>query len=254
MKCNRELKLAMNKIALIENQISFNGALSSCFLNEKNIPDLHAKNDPFLSYVSDEASAALMGKAKTITYPKQTLIISEGDETSSFFIILSGKVRVFSVDNKCREFTLNFQGPGTCFGEIALLTDVQGSVSIVSIEKTVCAAIKKRDFINWLANYPDAAFAFLVALSEKIRQLTDKVRQLALSNVYERTVNTLQEMAVAGGDVGVIRHRLTQQELASMVGASREMVNKVMQELTKGGYVSIENNALIINRKLPSSW
>ncbi len=244
----------MNKIALIKNRTSYNGALNSCIANETKIPVDQEKIHPFLPYVSNEATAALMGKAKTVTYPKQTLIIGKGEETSSFFIILSGKVRVFSVDDKCREFTLNFQGPGTYFGEIALLTAEKGTVSIISIEKTVCAAIKKSDFINWLANYPDAAFAFLGALSEKIRQLTDKVRQLALSNVYERTVNVLQDMAVPEGEVGVIHNRLTQQDLASMIGASREMVNKVMQELTKGGYVTVANNTMIINRKMPSSW
>jgi CRP/FNR family transcriptional regulator, cyclic AMP receptor protein len=94
----------------------------------------------------------------------------------------------------------------------------------------------------------------LGVLSEKIRHLTGKVRQMALSNVYERTVKALQELAVTEGDVSVIHNRPTQQDLASMVGASREMVNKIMHELTKGGYVSIEEKTLIIHKKLPTSW
>lgn len=89
---------------------------------------------------------------------------------------------------------------------------------------------------------------------EKIKKLTDKVRQMALSNVYERTIQTLQEMSVVEGSANVINNRPTQQDLAAMVGASREMVNKVMRELTKGGYVTIENSALVINRQLPPSW
>jgi CRP/FNR family cyclic AMP-dependent transcriptional regulator len=77
---------------------------------------------------------------------------------------------------------------------------------------------------------------------------------MALSNVYERTIKVLQDMAIAEGDVWVIQKRPTQQDLASMVGSSREMINKIMHELTKGGYVSLEEKSLIINKKLPASW
>lgn len=178
----------------------------------------------------------------------------EGDETSSLYIILSGKVRVFSSDDKSKEVTLLIQEPGSYFGEIALLSDEPRSASVVTLESTVCAMISKSDFINWLMIHPDVAISLLGVLSEKIRQLTDKVRVMALSNVYERAVKTLQAMAVVEGNISIIHNRPTQQELASMVGASREMINKIMHELTKGGYVTIEEKTLIINKKLPASW
>lgn len=212
------------------------------------------KNIPFLSQLSDQALITLAEKAKSAKYPKQTMIINEGDETSSLYIMLSGKVRVFSSDDKSKEVTLLIQEPGSYFGEIALLTNEPRSASVVALEKTACAVISKNDFINWLMNHPDVAIDLLRILSEKVRQLTDKLREMALSNVYERTVKALQELAVVEGNVSVIHDRPTQQELASMVGASREMINKVMHELTKGGYVVIENKTLIINKKLPSSW
>jgi CRP/FNR family transcriptional regulator, cyclic AMP receptor protein len=212
------------------------------------------KKIPFLSRLSDEVLITLAERAKSVKYLKQTMIVSEGDETSSLFIILSGKVRVFSSDDKSREVTLLIQEPGSYFGEIALLSDELRSASVVTLEKTTCAVISKSDFISWLMNHPDVAIALLSVLSEKIRHLTDKLREMALSNVYERTVKALQELAVVEGNVSVIHNRPTQQELASMVGASREMVNKVMHELTKGGYVAIEDKTLIINKKLPSSW
>ncbi|NOU20887.1 MAG: Crp/Fnr family transcriptional regulator, partial [Methyloglobulus sp.] len=199
------------------------------------------KKIPFLSRLSDEVLITLAERAKSVKYPKQTMVVTEGDETSSLFIILSGKVRVFSSDDKSKEVTLLIQEPGSYFGEIALLTDEPRSASVMTLEQTVCAVISKSDFINWLMNYPDVAISLLGVLSDKIRQLTDKVREMALSNVYERTVKTLQDMAVVEGNVSVIRNRPTQQELASMVGASREMINKVMHELTKGGYVVIED-------------
>lgn len=212
------------------------------------------KKIPFLSKLTNEALETLAEKAKSVKYPRQATVIMEGDESSSLFIMLSGKVRVYSSDDKSKEVTLLIQEPGTYFGEIALLTDEPRSASVVTLEPTVCAVISKVDFINWLMSNPAVAVNLLGVLSEKIRHLTDKVRQMALSNVYERTIKVLQEMAVVEGDVTIIHSRPTQQDLASMVGASREMINKVMHELTKGGYVSIDDKALIINKKLPSSW
>jgi CRP/FNR family cyclic AMP-dependent transcriptional regulator len=212
------------------------------------------KKIPLLSNLPTEALLALADKAKSAKFPKQATIIMEGDETSSLYIILSGKVRVFSSDDKSKEVTLLIQEPGSYFGEIALLSDEPRSASVVTLESTVCAMISKSDFINWLMIHPDVAISLLGVLSEKIRQLTDKVRVMALSNVYERAVKALQAMAVVEENVTIIHNRPTQQELASMVGASREMVNKIMHELTKGGYVTIEEKSLIINKKLPASW
>ncbi|NOS73916.1 MAG: Crp/Fnr family transcriptional regulator [Methyloglobulus sp.] len=212
------------------------------------------KKIPFLSDLSDEALIALAEKAKPAKFPKQATIIMEGDETSSLYIMLSGKVRVFSSDDKSKEITLLIQEPGSYFGELALLTDEPRSASVVTLETTTCGVISKSDFINWLRIHPDVAIALLGVLSKKIRQLTDKVRLMALSNVYERTVKALQAMVVVEGNVSIIHNRPTQQDLASMVGASREMVNKIMHELTKGGYIEVQDKALIINKKLPSSW
>jgi CRP/FNR family cyclic AMP-dependent transcriptional regulator len=124
----------------------------------------------------------------------------------------------------------------------------------MTLEKTVCAVISKNDFVHWLVDYPEVTFMFLKALSEKIKLLTDKVKQMALANVYERCTKVIQDMAVVEDNVSVIHNRPTQQDLASMVGSSREMVNKVMHELTKGGYIAIKDNTLIINRNLPPSW
>jgi CRP/FNR family transcriptional regulator, cyclic AMP receptor protein len=209
---------------------------------------------PFLSKIADGVLLTLAEKAKSAKFPKQATIVMEGDETSSLYIILSGKVRVFSSDDKSKEVTLLIQEPGSYFGEIALLSDEPRSASVVTLEPTVCAVISKSDFISWLMVNPDVAITLLGVLSEKIRQLTDKVRLMALSNVYERTVKALQAMSVVEGNLNVIHNRPTQQELASMVGASREMINKIMHELTKGGYVTIEDKLMLINKKLPASW
>jgi CRP/FNR family cyclic AMP-dependent transcriptional regulator len=212
------------------------------------------KKIPFLAQLPDDALQNLASKAKPAKFPKQETIIAEGDETHSLYIVLSGKVRVFSSDNKSKEVTLLIQEAGSCFGEIALLSDEPRSASVVTLEKTLCGVISKNDFIQWLTLHPDVSIKLLSVLSEKIRSLTQKVKQLALSNVYERTIKVLNEMARPQGDTLIIDARPTQYELATMVGSSREMINKIMQELVKGGYIVLEEKSLIIEKKLPASW
>jgi CRP/FNR family cyclic AMP-dependent transcriptional regulator len=215
---------------------------------------LNLKKIPLLSRLPDEALNALAAKAKSVKFPKQAIIMTEGDETSSLYIILSGKVRVFSSDEKSKEVTLLIQESGSYFGELALLGDEPRSASVETLEKTVCGIISKNDFKYWLVSHPDVAMGLLSELSEKIRHLTEKVKQMALSNVYERTIKVLQDMAIKEGDIFVIDNKPTQQELANMVGSSREMINKVMKELTKGGYIVIKDKTLRIENKPPASW
>ena len=212
------------------------------------------KKIPFLSKLPDEALIALAAKAKSVKFPKQAVIISEGDETSSLYIILSGKVRVFSSDEKSKEVTLLVQESGSYFGELALLADEPRSASVETLAKTICGIISKNDFKYWLTSHPDVAIGLLSDLSAKIRHLTEKVKQMALSNVYERTIKVLQDMANKEGDDFVIHNKPTQQELANMVGSSREMINKIMKELTIGGYVIIKDKTLKIKNKPPASW
>jgi CRP/FNR family cyclic AMP-dependent transcriptional regulator len=215
---------------------------------------LGLKSIPFLSELSDDILFELTSYAKRSTFPKNSYILSEGDETNSLYILLSGSVRVFSSDDQGKEVTLLIQTGGSYFGELALLSDEPRSASIFTLEKSNCAIITQTDFKKWLLNHPEVALNLIQDPAKTVQRLTGKVKQLALSNVYERTVEALLEMAVKDEDSLVIHKKPTQQELANMVGASREMINKIMMELTKGGYIFIKNKTLRIERKLPTSW
>lgn len=212
------------------------------------------KSIPFLSNLEDKTLSELASHAKKSTFQKNSFIITEGDETNSLYILLSGKIRAFSSDEQGKEVTLLEQTPVSYFGELALLGNHARSASVISLEKTSCAIIAQSDFKKWLSSHPDVAFGLIQDLSNTVRRLTDKVKQLALLNVYERTIQALHDMAVKEGDILIIHKRPTQQELANIVGASREMVNKIMKELSKGGYISTQDKTLTIERKLPASW
>lgn len=212
------------------------------------------KNIPSFSHLSEQALEALASCAKIKAFPKHAIIIHEGDETSPLHILLAGKARVFLSDEDGKEVTLGIQEPGTFFGELALLDDQPRSASVITLEKTTCGIISKNEFKAWLADHPDAALSLLQNLVEKIRHLTESVKRLALSDVYGRLIKVLQDMAIEKDGLYLIPERPTQQDLASMIGASREMVSKIIKELTKGDYIKIEGKSLTINKKLPSSW
>ena len=104
------------------------------------------KEIPFLSDLPDETLSELASHAKQNTFPKNAFIITEGDETNSLYILLSGKIRVFSSDAQGKEVTLLIQTPVTYFGELALLSSEPRSASVITLEKTRCAIIAQTDF------------------------------------------------------------------------------------------------------------
>lgn len=213
------------------------------------------KNIPTFAEVPDAALAALAGCATRKSFPKNSLIISEGGPAGPLFIILSGKVRVFLDSEAGKSVTLAIQKSGSYFGELSLLDDEPRSASIITLEATLCAQIPKQAFVNWLRAHPeDAGLGVMRGLTRRIRTLTDNVRGLALYDVYTRLSKTLHELAEVENDELVIREKVSHQDLANQVGASREMVSKIMKDLSTGGYLAIEGRTVRILKPLPAGW
>jgi CRP/FNR family cyclic AMP-dependent transcriptional regulator len=213
------------------------------------------KNIPTLSEVPPPALSELAECATKKSFSKNCLIFCEGDPAGPLYIILSGKVRVFLDSESGKTVTLSIQKSGSYFGELSLLDDRPRSASIVTLEPTLCAMIPKKAFVAWLAANPeDASLAVMRGLTRLIRSLTDNVRGLALSDVYTRLAKTLHELAVVQNDELLILDKISQQELANTIGSSREMVSKIMKDLTNGGYLSIKGKVIRILKPLPANW
>jgi CRP-like cAMP-binding protein len=152
----------MNNMALMERQAAIKDRPHQ-FLSIKSEPvDFRAKNIPFLSNISEIGLTALMGKAKTVRYLRKAVLGSEGYKVNAILVIFSGEVRVVSGDDwEYKEVTFRIHEPQSGFGRIALLTDEMSSASVVTLEKTVFAAILKHDFKNWLMNCPGVKFSLL---------------------------------------------------------------------------------------------
>ena len=206
------------------------------------------------SGMSDADMEAISTLAVQRCFPKNSLVICEGDRSDSLYFILSGKVKVFLSDEEGKEVTLNIQGEGEYFGELAILDEAPRSASVMTVEETKVAVLSKSAFEKCMEEHPTMAVIVMRGLARRLRELTENVRSLALMDVYGRVARLLLEMAEESGEKKVITQRLTQRDIASMVGASREMVSRILRDLTIGGYISIENKIITINERLPSAW
>jgi len=203
--------------------------------------------------LSNEEVEALTRSATVRTFNKNTVVVNEGDRTDSLYVVLSGKVKVFLADDEGREVVLGTQGPGEYFGEM-VLDEGPRSASVMTLEPSRFVVVSKEQFTGFLASHPDFTVRLLRKLIHRARSLTNNVRSLALLDVYGRVARLLLELAVEQGGKRVIPERLTQQDIASRVGASREMVSLILKDLTAGGYISIAGKTITVNKEPPRHW
>jgi CRP/FNR family transcriptional regulator, cyclic AMP receptor protein len=195
-----------------------------------------------------------VGAVATVrTFPKRAIIVTEGDDSDSIYVMLSGKARVFVADEKGREVQLNQLGPGEYFGEVTLDGGPR-SASVTALEDCRCAVVKRAELTQVLDQTPELALHIVRKLARRVRDLTDNVRSLALMDVYGRVARLLLELAEEKQGKLVISEPLTHKDIASRVGASREMISRIFSDLSDGGYVRKEEGHFVIARKPPPRW
>ena len=187
-------------------------------------------------------------------YPKNSVIINEGDPAESLYVILEGRVKIFLTDEEGKEVIINCQKPGEYFGELALIDDAQRSALVMTTEASTFLVISKHSFRDLLAKHPDIALSLIQDLTKRVRVLTDNVQSLALLDVYGRVAKTLLSMATKHDGKLLIEDKLTQQDIANRIGASREMVSRILKDLTTGGYIRMEEKHIVINERLPKHY
>jgi CRP/FNR family cyclic AMP-dependent transcriptional regulator len=186
-------------------------------------------------------------------FPKRAIIVTEGDETDSLYVMLSGKARVFVADDKGREVQLNQLGPGEYFGEVTLDGGPR-SASVMAVEDCRCAVVKRPELTAFLEKQPELALHIVRKLAHRVRDLTESVRSLALMDVYGRVARLLLELAEEKEGKLMISEPLTHKDIAARVGASREMISRIFSDLSDGGYVRKEEGHFVIARKPPPRW
>jgi CRP/FNR family cyclic AMP-dependent transcriptional regulator len=195
-----------------------------------------------------------IAKAATVrSFPKHAVIVTESDATDTIYVMLAGKARVYVSDEKGREVVLNQLGPGEYFGEITMDGGPR-SASVMALEECRCALIRRVELTAFIERSPGFALHVVRKLAHRVRDLTENVRSLALLDVYGRVARLLLELAEERNGELVITEPLTHKEIASRVGASREMISRIFSDLSDGGYLRKEDGRLVIVRKPPPHW
>ena len=187
------------------------------------------------------------------TFPKGAILINEGDTSESLYIVLSGRVKVYASNAAGREIVLSFFGPGEYVGEMSLDGSPR-SASVMTVETTACAVVTRASFRDFVLAHPEFAMHLIVKLIQRVRATTENVKSLALSDVYGRLVRLITTLAVERDGAWIVPEKLTQQDIAERVGASRDMISRLLKDLVGGGYLAIQDRTITVLKKPPAGW
>ena len=196
---------------------------------------------------------ALENIATRRMYKKNRVIIRQGDDTNNMFILLQGQMRVYVEDEHGKQLIVRILKPGDSFGEVALVGEFPRTASVETVTDCTVATFSRANYLAYLRDYPEIALALAKTLANMVRDTTEELSSIALSDVYGRIAHILNKYAdEQDGEKRV--PRFTHREIAGMIGSSREMVSKVLKELEKGEYISVDARHYVINRPLPDAW
>ena len=210
------------------------------------------KDISLFSGIDDESLKHLEKVAVKKSFPKNTILFSKGDETDSLYVIKSGMVKALIIDEDGKEMILSTQRTGEYFGEMSLIDKEPRSATIMTKELTQMLIIHRDDFLKVFNSNPDMVYDLFKVLLKRLRKSTEKVESLAFKDVYGRIAGLLTQLAKPVDDKWVINDKLTHREIAHMIGSSREMVSKILKELSTGGYLSTDKKQITIHKQLPS--
>jgi CRP/FNR family transcriptional regulator, cyclic AMP receptor protein len=187
-------------------------------------------------------------------FPKHALVIQEGDVSDTVYVLLKGRVRAFSIGLDAKEITFAEYHAVEMFGEMAL-DGLPRSASVQAMDTCECAVVTKTLLQDFLSREPQFAFELICKVISRARQATDSTRNLALLDVYGRLKVFLEsEPSVPKGPQRELVHRYTHQDIATRIGASREMVSKLLKDLENGGYLTHGDQLRIRFERIPGRW
>jgi CRP/FNR family cyclic AMP-dependent transcriptional regulator len=199
----------------------------------------------------DEAQLKVLARVIVRTsFGRNTTIIRAGDPTDTLYVVINGRLKVLLSDDQGREVILSLLGPGEVFGEMGLLDDSPRSANVVTQEPCELLSISKLDFKRSLAENSDLSLMVMRGLVKRLREADRKIGSLALMDVYGRVARLLLEMSEDIDGEKVVVKKLSKQDIAKMIGASREMVSRVMKDLQLGGYLEVRGRSIVLRNNI----
>jgi len=204
------------------------------------------RNLPLFSGLEDTELDKLSKVASRKRVERGASVVRAGDVTDSLYILLSGRAKVTNTDEEGREIILAWLGPSEFFGEMGLLDGSPRSANVVAAEACELMFLSKEAFQRCLQDNFQVAQKLMKILVQRLREADRKIESLALLDVYGRVARLLLDMSVEVDGLRVVKKKMSKQDMAKMIGASREMVSKVMRDLELRGYIRYDDDLLVI--------
>lgn len=205
---------------------------------------------PLFASVDEDGAAALMELLTEQVVSKGGVLFHEGQPGDQLFLIIEGKVKLGHASADGRESLMAVLGPGEMFGELSLFDPGPRAASATALTEARVVRLDNAQLMPWLAGRPEVAASLLQALARRLRRTNEAMADLVFSDVPGRVAKALMELGekfgtmVSGGLL--VTHDMTQEEIAQLVGASRETVNKALADFAQRGWISLESRQVLI--------
>lgn len=212
----------------------------------KGVAPLILRSLSIFAGLKEQRLVALAAEASLKGVGRNEVVMRAGDPTDCVYFVLSGRLRVLVSDAEGREVILSMLGPGDLFGEIGVIDDNPRSATVAAVDSSDLVVFAKEDFRRCLADNFDLTLAIMRNLASRLRAADQRIESLALLDVYGRVARLLLELAEERDGRKIVPRRLTKQDIAKMVGASREMVSRVMKDLTQQGLIEERDGDVVL--------
>lgn len=213
---------------------------------QANVSTLMLRNVPLFSMLPEDQLAALAAVVSRESFPRGATIIAAGETSDSLYVVVSGKVKVMMGEDPGREIILSILGPGEYFGEMVPIADSTRSASVITLEPCEVLVLSKRNFSKCLSENFEMAMTVMRCLVQRLREADRKIGSLALMDVYGRVAHLLLDMSETIDGQHVVTQKVVKQDMARMIGASREMVSRVMKHLQAVGYIDVRGKSIYL--------
>ncbi len=205
---------------------------------------------PLFAELGRDELDTLGGMAVMRSFPRDVIIFQENDYADALYMIREGRVKVVLADEDGHEVIVSILQAGESFGELALIDSEVRCARVVTMTDVKVAMLAKADFQDWLQRNPSIALSLLQDVARRLRLANETIGSLAMLDVHGRVARVLLNNAASEDGQLVVRTPMTQKDIAAMVGASREMVNRVFKQLAEQGSISLRDGQIYIHQSL----